>query len=115
MSTISSIKLLYGDIECLQMPLNTVEELFGPFGADGVSLKDCRFRVNLKSDPEDYEFEGDDNDWRLTLLEISLSQQISEMREAVLKQLDMINTHVRRIRCDFETILDPQRGSISND
>jgi hypothetical protein len=97
------------------MPLENVEELFGPFGANGVSLKDHRFRVSLNSDCEDYEFEGDDNDWRLTLLEISLSQQIADMREDMSRQLEVINTHVKRIRCDFETILDPQRGSISND
>jgi hypothetical protein len=115
MSLLISIKFLYGDIECLHMPLENVEELFGPFGANGVSSKDHRFRVNLNDDAEDYEFDGDDNDWRLTLLEISLSQQIADMREEMSRQLEVINTHVKRIRCDFETILDPQRGGVSSD
>jgi hypothetical protein len=115
MSVMTSIKFLYGDVECLHMPLENVEELFGPFGANGISLKDHRFRVNLNKDAEDYEFDGDDNDWRLTLLEISLTQQMAEMREEITRHLEVINTHVKRIRCDLETILDPQRGGISDD
>jgi hypothetical protein len=112
----TSIKFLYGDVECLHMPLGNVEELFGPFGANGVSLNDHRFRVNLNSnDAEDYEFDGDDADWRLTLLEISLTQQMTEMREEITRQLEVINTHVKRIRCDLETILDPQRAVMSDD
>jgi len=110
----STIKLLWGDIETLHMPLEIVEELLGPFGAGGVSSKDYRFRVVLKSDTEDFEFDGDANDWRLLLLEISINQNLSEIHNDLSRQLEVIQSHVKRLRCDFESLLDPQRG-VSDD
>ena len=111
----TTIKLLYGDVESLYMPLDKVEELFGPFGADGISSRDYRFKVVVASDAGDFEFEGDISDWRLTLLEISMSQKLTDLENNLSRDMEMILSHVKRIRCDLEMMLDPQRGVITSD
>lgn len=106
------IKLSYGDLESLYMPQPNIEELFGPFGADGVSMKDWRLHYSKESNA--CEFEGNEHDWRITLLEISLSQKLIDISNDLSSQLEMIHSHVKHLRYTIDTLLDPQR-SVSND
>lgn len=120
----TTIKFLWGDVEFLYMPLAEVNRMFGPLSSDGTTLVnpkfvspiDSRFRKYLEDDKKaDFEFDGDVSDWRAVLLEISIGQRFAALETKLSGQLDVIVTHVKRIRCDLETILDPQRGGIPDD
>ncbi len=109
MSTLTSIKLAYGDLECLYMPQENIEELFGPFSADNVSSKG--YRLTCIEDSKFYEFDGDENDWRITILEISLSQKLVDIHNDLSNQLEMIYSHIKHLRNEMSYLLDPQRSS----
>lgn len=109
-----SIRFAYGDVEVLYMPLVNIDELFGPFTDDGESLKDHRFSSS-DSGAEDFVFDGDVDDWRLVLLEISLQQRLMVMENKLSIQLDTIHSHVKYLRCTLESLIDPQRGAVSDD
>lgn len=111
MSTLTSIKLAYGDLECLYMPQENIEALFGPFGRDNISPKD--YRLTYIEDSKSYEFDGDENDWRSALLEISLSQKLVDIHNDLSNQLEMIYSHIKHLRNEMSYLLDPQRSSSS--
>ena len=113
MTSTIPIKLAYGDLESIYMPQPHIESIFGPFGADGVSMKDWRFHFNKESNT--CEFEGDEHDWRITLLEISLSQKLVDISNDLSSQLEVIHSHVKHLRYTIDTLSDPQRSVSTNE
>lgn len=111
---LSTVRLSYGDVEALQVPQEMIDSIFGPFsGSSQVSTKDFRFRYDRTSD--EYHFEGDEADWRILLLEYSVTQYIGESHSKILNELIHIRDQVNRLRSDLSILLDPQRREVSRD
>ena len=113
MSPTIPIKLAYGDLESIYMPEEHIEDIFGPFGKGGVSMKDWRFHYNQKA--KTCAFDGDEHDWRITLLEISLSQKLVALGNDLSSQIEMVHSHVKHLRYTIDTLLDPQRSVSTNE
>jgi len=107
MTATIQIKLAYGDLECLYMPQENIDTLFGPFGRDNISPKD--YRLTYIEELKSYAFDGDEHDWRIAILEISLSQKLIDSHNALSNQLEVIHSHIKHLRNEMSYLLDPQR------